>query len=269
MYSFTLIPGTVFDAEGGPAGAPYAPGKPFTSTRDGRFIVGSVAPHQSVSQWKYSIVPWGSPIRLDSKGYVEVYINARWELLHTLPKWRDAYLTTPLDAKQDLKDVYKEMSSWLKQKYKVDKLPGTWKEALPQTWVFNDFGRVAIKYFIDYNGNRKLDNIARKGVRKEEILSDFLHTTPHFEMLTVMNRELKRKETMKPGESHGCVHMVPDVMQDWVTKGILKVGAVLEIHEYAVTLVPRSYERPVGIVGQEIHFFPGAKKIALYNVAKK
>ena len=273
MYVFTLIPGTVFDAEGGPAGMPYVPGvEGFTSTRHGRYIVGSVAPHESGGRWRNSVVPWGAAIRLDAKGQVEVQYHGRWTLLHTLPKWRDEFPNDPAGAKKDLKREYTLISNWIKEKYSIGRggqLPGNWDGSLPKTWVFNDFGRVAIKYFIDYNGNKKLDDVPKRGMKKEELLSDFLHTTNYFEMVVIMNRELHRKETLQTGESHGCVHMVPDVMQEWVKKGILKVGAVLEIHEYAVTLVPRSYSQPAGSIGQEIHFFPGAKKIALYNGAKK
>lgn len=272
MYSFTLIPGTVFDAEGGPPGVPYAPGKDYTSTRHGRFVIGSVGPHVSSSKWRYSIIPWGAPIRLDAKNYVEVQINGRWVHLHTLKSWRDDYLTNPDGARKELEKEYASMSSWLKRQFGMGEkefLPGNWGGALPKYWMLNDFGQVAIKYFVDHNGNRKLDSNPKRGVKKEELLSDFLHTTSYYEMVNVLNRELHRKVTMLPGTSHGCVHMIPNVVQDWVKKGILKVGATLQIHEYAVTLVPRGFEKPEGSVGQEIHFFPGAKKIALYNVVKK
>ncbi|WP_139921689.1 hypothetical protein [Hymenobacter sp. DG01] len=269
MYSFTLIPGTVFDAEGGPAGEPYTPGKAYSSTRHGRFVIGSVGPHTSPGRWPFSVVPWGADIRLDAKGYVEVFMQGKWQHLHTLPAWRDTYAKDPAGARSALESRYKDLQRSTKSLFKVAKLPGQWENALPAKWVFNDFGQVSIKYFVDYNGNRRLDATAKAGRKKEEILSDFLHTTTDFELVALMNRELKRKETMPLGQSHGCVHMIPNVMQDWVKKGILKVGATLQIHEYAVSLVPRGFDKPEGSVGQEIHFFPGAKKIALYNVAKK
>ncbi|RPD45939.1 hypothetical protein DNI29_17505 [Hymenobacter sediminis] len=269
MYSFTLIPGTVFDAEGGPAGEPYAPGKASSSTRHGRFVIGSVGPHISSGRWPFSVVPWGADIRLDAKGYVEVFMQGKWQHLHTLPVWRDEFLKNPAGARYTLERRYEELVDFTKLVFNVRSLTGQWKGDLPTKWIFNDFGSVSIKYFVDYNGNRKLDSVSKPGRKKEEILSDFLHTTSKFEMVTLMNRELQRKETMLLGVSHGCVHMVPDVMQNWIKKGILKVGAVLQIHEYAVSLVPRGFEKPEGSVGQEIHFFPGAKKIALYNVTKK
>jgi hypothetical protein len=250
---------------------PYTSTTERSSTRHGRYIIGLVEPHESKGRWKYSVVPWGAPIRLNRKGHVEVYMHSRWTLLHTLPKWRDDFLSDPLGAREDLEDEYQELSEWLKQKFTIGtkgSLPGTWGKALPQTWVFNDFGQVAIKYFVDYNGNGRLDAAPKRGIKREELLTDFLHTTNYFEMVNILNRELHQNKTMELGQSHGCVHMVPDVMQEWVRKGILKVGAQLQIHEYAVTLVPRSFKQPVARVGQEIHFFPGAKKIALYNVAK-
>ncbi|MBX0289489.1 hypothetical protein K3G63_03520 [Hymenobacter sp. HSC-4F20] len=272
MYSFTLIPGTVFDAEGGPAGEPYAPGKTYSSTRHGRFVIGNVGPHTSPGRWPYSVVPWGADIRLDAKGYVEVFMQGKWQHLHTLPAWRENFLHAPMLAKDELINRYEELKRSVNPVFGLSAdapLPGKWKSKLPPKWVFNDFGQVAIKYFIDHNGNRKLDTKVRAGQKREGILSDFLHTTADFEMVKILNQELHSQKSMPLGGSHGCVHMVPDVMQNWIKKGILKVGAVLQIHEYAVTLVPRGFVKPEGTVGQEIHFFPGAKKIALYNVVKK
>lgn len=51
-----------------------------------------------------------------------------------------------------------------------DKLYGTKK--VPNTWVFNDFGPVAIRYFKDLNANRKLD----KG-KGESLSGEMIHTT--------------------------------------------------------------------------------------------
>ena len=58
---------------------------------------------------------------------------------------------------------YKNLMNQLKPKYglkKTDHCPAPWEGSLPKTWIFNDFGQVAVKYFSDSNGNRQLDAVA-------------------------------------------------------------------------------------------------------------
>ena len=63
--------------------------------------------------------------------------------------------------------------------------------------------------------------------------------------------------------------MIPEVLQDWVAKKILAVGATLEVHPYTEREVKVSFERQVGRVGTEVHFYPAAKRIVAYHVTKK
>lgn len=269
MYVYKLVPGSLWIANGGPANA--RPAEKATPTRAGRFVIGSIGQHISSVRWPNSAIPWGAPLQLNAKGYVELKLSGRWQLLHTVPGWQQ-YAAQPLEARKALQNMYKSMMDQLKPKYglgKADHWPTPWGGALPKTWVFNDFGPVAVKYFADYNNNRKLDAVAKPGQRREELLSDFMHTTPFGEVAATLDRQLPSSQTMLLGESHGCIHMDPTFLRKWVAAGILVVGATLEIHPYREDTVPNSFERATGQVGREIHFFPGAQGIALYQVTHK
>ena len=193
--------------------------------------------------------------------------------MHKLPLWAE-YANDPAGARKLVKETYESMMNRLRPNYGFSEddsnpWPAPWNGELPKTWVFNDFGPLAVKYFIDHNGNRKLDTNPRHGGKKEEPLSDFIHTTPPDEMSVLLDRQLVSQKHDALTESHGCIHMDPSFMRQWIANKVLAIGATLEVHTYTETTVPASFERAVGRPGREIHFFPGAKKIALYSVSKK
>ena len=67
---------------------------------------------------------------------------------------------------------------------------------MPDTWVFNDFGPYAVRYFRDDNRNRKLDP-------GERLKGEMIHTTPDNEAQEAQNQPVQ----LIP--SHGCVHIKP------------------------------------------------------------
>jgi hypothetical protein len=265
MYVYTLIAGSTHPAYGGPL--VERPADKATRTRSGRYVVGRIEPHTSASKWPMSAVPWGTPIRRNAAYHIEVLVQGKWVLLNTLPGWKEKYPTnTPEGATQLYMQEYRKMMSWLQNtKYELkeqSKMPAPWNGEFPKFWNLNDFGQVAVKYYKDLNGNRKLDG-------KEELLSDFVHTTPYDEMETMLSRKLKPAYPLTLGESHGCIHMIPQVLQTWIAKKILAVGATIEVHLYPEKTLLASFQRTAGRVGTEIHFYPGARKIALYKVVRK
>lgn len=46
------------------------------------------------------------------------------------------------------------------------------QKRVPDSWVFNDFGPIAIRYFVDRNGNGRFDQ------GKETLMGEMFHTTP-------------------------------------------------------------------------------------------
>lgn len=270
MYLYTLMPFNIGIANGGPeVEMIMEDGTLGTPTQTGRFVIYSIGPHVNGARWRNSAVPWGSPIRLSPHGYVEVKINNQWQLLHNLPGWSEKYGNNPKGARAKLKKEYGILMQQLKPKYGLsdtDHWPADWEGDLPKTWVINDFGRIAVKYFRDYYGNHRLDAGGQPGSPKEEVLGDFMHTTPASEVALVLDKKIINEGIIVLSVSHGCIHMDPKFMQRWVALGVLKVGAKLEIHPYSQLKLPPYFLRPQGQLGNEIHFFPGAQGIGLYHV---
>ena len=264
MYVYKLIPHSSSQAHGGPA--IERPKEKATSTRPGRYVVGRIEPHASSGRWLMSVVPWGTPIKLDKNRNLTVLLNGKWVLLNTLPGWKEQYPNSPEMATALYVQEYRKMMGFLQNtKYGLKNqsdMPAPWNGPFPTFWNMNDFGRVTVKYFKDTNGNRKLDG-------KEALLSDFIHTTPYDEMETILSKTIKPAYPMTLGESHGCIHMVPAVLQEWIAKKILAVGSTLEVHPYSDKKVLASFERTTGRVGKEVHFYPHAEKIVLYEVSVK
>jgi hypothetical protein len=67
---------------------------------------------------------------------------------------------------------------------------------VPPTWVFNDFGPVAIRWFKDLNGNKILDN-------NERLSGQMFHTTQ------INEAEHARGLPITMTASYGCIHLKP------------------------------------------------------------
>jgi hypothetical protein len=270
MYIYKQLPGSVWSATGGPT--IVSPTDKATPTRAGRFIIASIAQHTSERRWRYSTIPWGAPMRLNKQSFIELQVGGRWRLLSSFPGW-ESYSKDPLKGFKELSGYYLTLLADVNGDFKRPlntPFPRDWALVLPSTWVFNDFGPTAVKYFVDYNHNRKLDRVARPGQRKEEILSDFLHTTPPDELAYKLAQQIPNHYKVHLVESHGCVHMDPAAMRQLVDRGVLRVGASLEIHPYSETgMPPSTMTRPWGEVGTEIHFFPWSRRLVLYKVSKQ
>lgn len=88
---------------------------------------------------------------------------------------------------------------------------------MPDVWVFNDFGPIAINYYRDPNRNRKLD-------RGEKVMGEMIHTTPETEATT----ELRRPATLE--SSHGCIHIKPIDLRRFLNIGAFKPGTLIFVH---------------------------------------
>ncbi|MES1164286.1 MAG: L,D-transpeptidase, partial [Verrucomicrobiota bacterium] len=90
-------------------------------------------------------------------------------------------------------------------------------DGIPDVWVFNDFGPVAINYFRDPNRNRRRDE-------GETIMGEMIHTTPQDEGLTDQGKAV----TLSP--SHGCIHVRPADLARLLGRGAVRVGELLVVH---------------------------------------
>jgi len=95
------------------------------------------------------------------------------------------------------------------------------KSGLPSTWIFNAFGPLAVRFFVDKNGNGKLDPSS------EKLEGAMFHTTAENEA------EIAKGEKLNMGNSHGCIHMQPAERDALIGMGAFKAGVPLVIHSYA------------------------------------
>lgn len=98
---------------------------------------------------------------------------------------------------------------------------------VPKTWVFNDFGKVAIRYFKDKNHNGQLDP-------DEHLSGEMFHSTAENEAETVLTPNAVPMEY-----SHGCIHLKPVQRDKLIKAGIMVRGRVLIIHGYNEKYVRR------------------------------
>jgi hypothetical protein len=126
--------------------------------------------------------------------------------------------------------------------------------SLPDTWIFHDVGHVSIKYFKDLNGDFK-----RNG--KEYIMGDFIHTTKYNELAS------SHGYPFELSESHGCIHVKPNDIDILIDSGFIKKGSVIEVKPYTNVIRPAiSMELDYGRPDYEAHFYPGLKKLFIYQV---
>lgn len=204
-----------------------------SATRPGEFVIDSVAPHTSSSRWLWSTIEYGTPIE-ERFGVIHVKKNGKWIKIKEIGSWRNF-------GDRDIIDAIKEQNMNL-----------TGISGIPKTWIFNDFGHMSIKYFVDRNHNYKKDG-------KEEILSDFIHTTPDDEI----NDSLGESRD-KLSKSHGCVHIYPKDMDVMIATNYLKTGNIFEVHAYSESVQLTLKRERYKYLSHEVHFFPKDNKLVVY-----
>lgn len=231
----------------------------YTPTRAGRFTILSIEKHVSGGRWIYSTVPWGTPMKIEPDAvYIKQY--SVWKKLSaTNPDWLKLY-----KSERALADAIQ---------YEYDKMKDGFGAPKPDTWVFNDFGHISVKYYRDKNHNGVFDR------KTDELMSDFIHTTPPDEAATAkINRE-KLADNINLSHSHGCIHMKPNDIDRLIRSGYVRRGITIEVHPYsAVANVPISFLSNAGSGPHELHFFPqkstdigktdGKGKLVVYKVTK-
>ena len=187
------------EARGGPASTvnTRSLGQPMNAqpTTAGRFVIYGRVPYQTRT-WALSRIRWGTPLR--DSGTDILYKDGS--------RWQSVYQTTGA-TRAWVMDHYKEL-------YGVRRVP--------DTWVFNDFGPMAVRYFKDMNHNGKLD-------KNEHLSGEMLHTTADNEA------EFALSGTTSLGDSHGCVHMKPDQRDRLNSLGAFNRGVPFVVHKYSET----------------------------------
>jgi hypothetical protein len=214
-----LIDGSpVLEAEawcGPPTEHPAVGDEPFGAgpTDPGTFVISGSERH-STAKWKWSRVRWGSRLRPNPKDIEDLL----WE--DSPGHWRSVKKVTGLRRANVA--------------HRFFNLYGEWR--VPETWLFNDFGPIAIRYFKDLNHDGRLDG-------REGLSGEMFHTTPDNEAETAKFLKANPGKTSDDApvtmyESHGCIHLSPAQRDAFINAGAFKSGMKLVIHSYAERFRP-------------------------------
>jgi hypothetical protein len=186
----------VIPAVGGPPTAGTDPHMAEEPTTAGRYVIGKIHAYRTPT-WSFSQIAWGTKLR-DMREKNDVWFQQRNGVWASI---KANYKITRDEIMQEAYRLYGRLQ-------------------VPNAWVFNDFGPLAIQYFIDKNNNRKLDG-------REKLSGQMIHTTPDNEAQTKLGLEVKL------GESHGCVHIRPEDRIRLIGAGAFKVGVPFIVHAYS------------------------------------
>ena len=186
-------------------GVKYDVMKPRPTT-PGRYVIHSYAPYETKT-WAWSKIHWGTRLKVDSAtGEVLFETGLR------SPAWEEVGRKIPGVTTAEIQKLYYAL-------YGDTRLHDADGDYIPDTWVFNDFGANAVRYFVDLNKNRKLDG-------REHLSGEMIHTTPENEAQDA------KKETVTLAPSHGCIHVKPSDREALLKAGAFARGTDLVIHKY-------------------------------------
>lgn len=214
-----------FDGVGGPAALSKAEDDKYYAgpTDAGTYRLLRCGKHSSPSYPVWSKIRWGSEIK-EEGGEIKVMHDGKWQLLK---------IVVPTMTRKMLVDRNIQLYN---------------KNELPTKWLFNDFGHMTCYFFKDKNNNRKLD----KG---EKMSREYFHTTPDDEAATALGKPVTL------GESHGCIHLKPNDIDEMIEKKYLAQGNKVVVHKYDETIPKGWTSDSKATAPYEVHFFPGAKKV--------
>ncbi len=173
-------------------------------TTPGIYVISGWAPYRTQS-WDLSRIPWGTELRLDATGRHLLYKTG----LSSHP-WRPLESIIPGATVAFVRREFEALWGG-NRRYDRD------GDGVPEAWVLNDFGPVAINYFRDLNRNRKLDV-------GERVMGEMIHTTPDNQGQT------DQGIAVEMGYSHGCIHVRPADLTRLLSVGAFKVGELLVVH---------------------------------------
>lgn len=182
------------EAWGGPAARVHDSTMDATPTTAGRYVIHGEEAYRTPT-WPLSSIRWGTKLQ-DKLSDVWYQLNVNtWASLK-----KDKGIT-----RDRLVQMYFELYG---------------ERRVPDTWVFNDFGPIAIRYFRDLNGNGRFDS------GKETLMGEMFHTTPDNEA------QHARKQPIQMAQSHGCIHLRPPERDTLRRAGAFTPGTPFIVHAY-------------------------------------
>lgn len=183
------------EAHGGPRVPATDPRMREMPTTAGAFVIERVESYRTPT-WPTSQIKWGTPLR-DVPQLNDVQYQLRPGVFGSVSR----------DLRISRDEIRREYFA----------LYGLYR--VPPTWIFNDFGPLAIRYFKDLNANRRLDG-------SERLSGEMIHTTP------VNEAQTSRGDEVKLESSHGCIHIKPVDRDKLIGMGAFKKGTRLIVHSY-------------------------------------
>ena len=146
-----------FEAMGGPAKIGSDSRMNEEPTWPGQYIIDKAVAYRTPT-WPLSSLAWGTNLK---------DMPSKQDIWYALPcgKWGSLNQLFGTITRDIIMDMYKDLYN---------------KRKVPDTWVFYDFGPIAIRWFKDLNGNKILDG-------KERLSGQMFYTTPDNEAETVMD----------------------------------------------------------------------------------
>ncbi|MDB4975003.1 MAG: hypothetical protein JWN48_3344 [Myxococcaceae bacterium] len=175
-------------------------------TTPGRYVIESHGPYITRT-WPASRIPWGTPLQRATDPNDVLYATGQtkspWGSVKTKTGW----------ARNDVKQTFLYLyGASGRRLYDPD------GDGIPERWVFNDFGPIAVRYYVDKNRNQRRD-------RGERLSGEMIHTTPQDEAATA------RGQTPALSYSHGCVHVSPVDRDRFLALGAFEPGVDFIIHD--------------------------------------
>lgn len=186
----------VIEAWGGPYAVVSSHTMNAAPTTPGTYIIEKMHPYRTPT-WPLSRIKWGTKLR-------------------DRPGSNDVWYELPSGQWGSVKDLVGADRNQLRQYHQ--NLYGT--ATIPKTWVFNDFGPLAIRYYKDTNNNRHLD-------ANERLMGEMFHTTAENEA------ESARGLPVKLLPSHGCIHIKPKDRDKLIALHAFERGTVFIVHPYS------------------------------------
>jgi hypothetical protein len=188
-----------FEAWGGPSSIVLHPGAMQEEpTWPGRYVIERAEAYRTPS-WERAKIKWGTRLK-----------DTKTDVMYQLPSGAWGSLS------KDFNISRAQVQEWNFDLYGL--------KVIPATWLFNDFGPIAIRWFKDANGNKILDG-------KERLSGQMFHTTPYDEMRHA------QKKPVHLVASHGCIHLKPAERDRLFAIGAFKPKTDFIIHRYNEKIV--------------------------------
>jgi hypothetical protein len=178
-------------------------------TTPGRFVIHSYAPYRTRS-WDMAKIQWGAELKVERTKENQKRVLYRTGLRHGA--WRPVQSLIPWLTYDLMKKFYGQL-------YGDSGYYDANRDGIPDKWIFNEFGPLAVRYFRDLNNNRVLDE-------DEHLSGEMIHTIPLNEAQDLRGRPVTFTV------SHGCIHIAPTARTRLRDGGAFDRGTTFIVHRY-------------------------------------